>query len=100
MTTLRELIHSEVQWTQRADARDQAGNIVAADNPEAVCWSLIGGSSRISDGRYNREIIDMLRVVCSRLYATTNFGWWQDNPTTTWPMIDRLLDEAGFVSYL
>jgi hypothetical protein len=46
----RELISGSNQWTQRANAREMHGEIIATTQPEAVRWCAYGALNKVSRG--------------------------------------------------
>jgi hypothetical protein len=44
----RQLIADEKHWTQSALARDRSGYLVPANDPEAVCWCIVGACCKIA----------------------------------------------------
>ena len=96
MTMVRQLIDCEEKWTQDALARDQQGIGCGPWAPMACCWCLAGGLRRCySSVDQLNAAHDAVALACEQLYGTRNFVGWQDDRKTTWPMVDRLLNEAG-----
>lgn len=44
----RELIAKPERWTRGCMARDELGNHVGVDDPEATCWCALGAISKAS----------------------------------------------------
>lgn len=48
-----DLIEPPGAWTQGAFARNEKGYKVSPDNPEAICFCLIGSIRKISGNKYS-----------------------------------------------
>lgn len=95
---VRHLINSPDKWTQKAYARDKNNKSIYPTDESAVKWSINGAI--IKTHPTANEYEDCMKAF-DKFYKTVDYLFrerrslvWEDSSTTTWKMIDRVLDEA------
>jgi hypothetical protein len=58
LRALRNLLEKKHSWTKGASARNQIGEPVTSDDPEAVSWCLFGASRKVT---FNPDLEHMYR---------------------------------------
>ena len=84
-----ELLDRPDRWTKGANARNASGGRVDIHSDEAVRWCLDGGT--VKCGVSNLATETKLKQACLSLYGTVYYGYWQDQPETTWEQVRALL---------
>ena len=96
--TIRKLIDCPDKWTQKAYARNINNKSVFPTDESAVKWSIHGAI--IKTHPTANEYEDCMKAF-EKFYRAVNFLFgkkgslvWENDPTTTWDMINKVLDEA------
>jgi len=99
-----ELLSDETKWTKGAFARDVKGVECSPNTWVAQSWCLLGAISKcygyvpISDGFSPtpcENAIRQLRNALRRVHGRNVITDWQDDPETTFEMVQELLKEAN-----
>jgi hypothetical protein len=95
LTATRALLSRPERWTQRAYARDGAGQPVCNHEPEACCWCLSGAVARTSRA-YSAKY---LSLAYQAIYAAAGVEMgglidWNDAPGRTHADVIAMLDAA------
>ena len=87
---IKELLSDPSKWTQGKIARDSSMNEIHPNDPQAVCWCLIGAVRKCYPGHYDYENL------CKRIVEQTKEEFlfnWNDSPTTTFSDVKSLVEE-------
>lgn len=94
LTKIRTLFRDPSHHTKGVYARDKAGNSVAATDPRAVCWCVMGGIRHICpsfDDRQSRvKAIDLL----TKAAGMDSVARYNDDPRTTHEKLLAWIDKA------
>jgi hypothetical protein len=91
---VRRILSSPEKWTKGCSAYDSDGYPVLPTEPEAVRWCLLGAAQKA----YCRDLVT--GVVVKNELRRRSPGWfvsfYNDDPTTTFEDIQRLLAEPFY----
>jgi hypothetical protein len=92
---IHELYSDESKWCQGTFAKDQDGKDVGANQPEAVCWCLVGASlkcypSEIEAYRIRKKIKEAVSppTMNSNLFYISD---WNDTPKRQFSEVRELV---------
>jgi len=91
----RKILSDPSRWTRQFQARDSAGACIAWNQPEAVCFCLMGAINRAgmtispSESAPAYEAMDVLDTVID-----TSIPLFNDRPSTTHEDVLKALDKA------
>lgn len=74
--TIRELLSDESKWTQRAPARNEAGELVGPQDSDAVCWCLWGAVIKTRNIFQRTDVINSIHISTGQ-----NVADWNDTHT-------------------
>ena len=89
------VLYDRELWTQHAQARDQFGNMVRINDPQAVMWDVEGACGKVANpyGIVPPMIIKILDQIVQDIWNTEeDAGWLNDHRTYEHVLI--LLEEA------
>lgn len=93
----RSLISEKKHWTRGASAKNASGQKTWSDDPEAVCWCMLGAIVKVATGldcAVEVGALNALRIVCH-----SGIPQFNDDPATTHEMVlhkfDLAIVEAG-----
>ena len=85
------LLSDEYKWTKKVGARDINGKHVFPHGFAAVCWCIMGGAIKVTNGNKERinNIRDKLEVVVG-----DKIELWNDRPERTFGEVKQVIRSA------
>lgn len=86
------LLLSDLQWTQKAGARNSEGEVINPMHADAVCWCLTGAAYKVCDanqGHYT-QVAMALKATMNQTQLTIS----EFNDQTTFPKMKEILHKA------
>jgi hypothetical protein len=96
-----ELLDTPDKWTQWWFARDKGGRAVEANDPEAVCYCLMGAVKRCygdNPAEKFQATANLGAAIAKRAGIKPYFGLvsvWNDAPGRTFAEVQEVVREAG-----
>lgn len=94
LTKIRTLFRDPSHHTKGVYARDKAGNSVAATDPRAVCWCVMGGIRHICPSFDDLQSREKAMKLLAEAAGGGSVARYNDDPRTTHEKLLAWIDKA------